>query len=89
VNSRHDAEDLTIHRSRPPTPRLMMRTWAGWYAAALHAHHQQGRARPLLVVLDCEGGLDVRVKAGRTRTLLHAAGASQVAIWPDEAAVSL
>jgi hypothetical protein len=68
---------------------LMMRTWAGWYAAALTAHYQHGAARPLLVVLDCKGGPDARVKAARTRRLLHAAGARRVAIWPDEAAVSL
>jgi hypothetical protein len=65
---------------------LMMRSWAGWYAAALTAH---GAAPPLLIVLDCKGGPDARTKAARTRTLLHAAGARRVAIWPDEATVSL
>jgi hypothetical protein len=40
-------------------------------------------------VLDCKGGPDARVKAERTRRLLHAAGARRVAIWPDQAAVSL
>jgi hypothetical protein len=68
---------------------LMMRTWAGWYTAALAAHYRRGAARPLLVVLDCKGGPDARVKAERTRRLLHAAGARRVAIWPDQAAVSL
>jgi len=68
---------------------LMMRTWAGWYAAALAACCRRGAARPLLVVLDCKGGPDARVKAGRTRRLLHAAGARRVAIWPDEATISL
>ena len=68
---------------------LMMRSWAGWYAAALAAHYQQGAPRPLLVVLDCKGGPDARTKASRTRTLLHGAGAGRVAIWPDEATVSL
>jgi hypothetical protein len=68
---------------------LMIRTWAGWYTAALHAHHQHGAPRPLLVVLDCKGGPDSRLKAARTRRLLHAAGAGRVAIWPDEATVSL
>jgi hypothetical protein len=68
---------------------LMMRTWAGWYTAALAAHHQHGMPRPLLVVLDCKGGPDARVKAARTRKLLHAAGARRVAIWPDEASVCL
>jgi hypothetical protein len=68
---------------------LMMRSWAGWYAAALAAHHTHGAARPLLIVLDCKGGPDARTKAARTRTLLHGAGARRVAIWPDEATVSL
>jgi len=68
---------------------LMMRSWAGWYAAALAAHYAHGAARPLLIVLDCKGGPDARTKAARTRTLLHAAGAGRVAIWPDEATVSL
>jgi hypothetical protein len=68
---------------------LMMRAWAGWHAAALAAHYRDGAPRPLLVVLDCKGGPDARVKAGRTRALLHGTGARRVAIWPDEAAVSL
>jgi hypothetical protein len=68
---------------------VMMRTWAGWYASALAAHYRRGSPRPLLVVLDCKGGPDARVKADRTRRLLHAVGAARVAIWPDEAAVSL
>jgi hypothetical protein len=68
---------------------LMMRSWAGWYAAALQACDRAGAARPLLIVLDCKGGPDARVKAARTRKLLHATGARRVAIWPDEAALSL
>jgi hypothetical protein len=68
---------------------LMIRTWAGWYSAARTAHHQHHAPRPLLVVLDCKGGPDARVKAGRTRRLLHSTSASRVAIWPDEASVSL
>ena len=39
--------------------------------------------------MDCKGGPDARTKAARTRRLLHAVGAGQVAIWPDEASVSL
>ena len=40
-------------------------------------------------MLDCKGGADARVKAGRTWRLLHGAGARRVAIWPDEARLSL
>ena len=43
---------------------LMMRLWAGWYAAALTAYARRAGDRPLLVVLDCKGGPDARVKAG-------------------------
>jgi hypothetical protein len=68
---------------------LMMRSWAGWHAAALAAYYQRAAPRPLLIVLDCKGGPDARTKAARTRTLLHAAGARRVAVWPDEATVSL
>jgi hypothetical protein len=68
---------------------LMMRTWAGWYAAALAAGDRYGAPRPLLVVLDCKGGPDAREKAARPRRLLHGVGARRVAIWPDEARLCL
>ena len=67
---------------------LMMRLWAGWFTATLAAARKGGR-RPLLVVLDCKGGPDARTKAARTRRLLYGAGARRVAIWPDEARLSL
>ena len=67
---------------------LMIRTWAGWYAAA-RASAQRGAPRPLLVVMDCKGGPDARNKAATTRQLLNAAGARSVAIWPDQASLSL
>jgi hypothetical protein len=68
---------------------LMMRLWAGWFTAAMAASRAGRGDRPLLVVLDCKGGRDARVKAGRTRRLLYGAGARRVAIWPDEARLSL
>ena len=68
---------------------LMMRLWAGWYAAAHAAYLRREGDRPLLVVLDCKGGPDARVKAERTRRLLHGVGARRVAIWPDEARLCL
>jgi hypothetical protein len=67
---------------------LMMRLWAGWYAVMLSAA-RRGGPRPLLAALDCKGGPDARAKAGRTRRILHGAGARRVAIWPDEASLSL
>ncbi|HEV2377932.1 MAG TPA: hypothetical protein VGS19_37950 [Streptosporangiaceae bacterium] len=68
---------------------LMMRTWAGWYAAALAAARTRGAPRPLLVVLDCKGGPDSRAKATRTARLLFSVGAVRVAVWPDQTSVSL
>jgi len=68
---------------------LMIRLWAGWFTATLQASRAGKGRRPLLVVLDCKGGRDARVKADRTRRLLYGAGARRVAIWPDEARLSL
>jgi hypothetical protein len=68
---------------------LMIRLWAGWFTAALDAHYAGTGPRPLLIVLDCKGGPDARRKADRTRRLLYGAGARHVAVWPDEARVSL
>jgi hypothetical protein len=84
--SRHQ---VIIGSSGSGKTNLMMRTWAGWHAAALTDYYRRRAARPLLVVLDCKGGPDARVKAERTRRLLHAAGARRVAIWPDQATISL
>ena len=68
---------------------LMMRLWVGWYKATSRLARLGRCARPLLVVIDCKGGRDARLKAERTRRLLHACGARRVAIWPDEDPVSL
>ena len=68
---------------------LMIRLWAGWFTATLEAALAGRGNRPLLVVLDCKGGRDARRKADRTRRLLYGAGARRVAIWPDEARLSL
>jgi hypothetical protein len=68
---------------------LMIRLWAGWFTATLHASRKGRGHRPLLVVLDCKGGRDARSKAERTRRLLYGAGARRVAIWPDEARLNL
>jgi hypothetical protein len=68
---------------------LMIRLWAGWFTAALDAARAGQGNRPLLVVLDCKGGRDARRKADRTRRLLYGAGARRVAVWPDEARLSV
>jgi hypothetical protein len=68
---------------------LMIRLWAGWFTGALDAHYAGKGNRPLLIVLDCKGGGDARKKAARTRALMYGAGASHVAIWPDQARISI
>ena len=68
---------------------LMIRLWAGWFTATLQAARAGRGNRPLLIVLDCKGGRDARDKASRTRRLLYGAGARRVAVWPDEARLSL
>jgi hypothetical protein len=68
---------------------LMIRLWAGWFTAALDAHYAGRGNRPLLIVLDCKGGRDARRKADRTRRLLYGAGARHVAVWPDQARLSV
>jgi hypothetical protein len=68
---------------------LMIRLWAGWFTATLDQAWAGKRNRPLLIVLDCKGGGDARRKADRTRRLLYGAGARRVAVWPDEARLSL
>jgi hypothetical protein len=67
---------------------LMIRLWAGWYAVTLAAA-RRGQPRPLLAALDCKGGPDGRAKANRARRVLYGVGARRVAIWPDEATLSL
>src|SRR5208282_2653070 len=63
---------------------LMIRLWAGWFTATLQAARTGRGDRPLLVVLDCKGGRDARVKADRQRRLLrrHLQAALTLAIDP-------
>ena len=68
---------------------LLLRLWAGFMAAALRRHAAGLGGPPLLVVLDCKGGVDSRRVADRTRRVLRDAGARATAIWPDEASLSL
>ena len=84
--SRHS---VIIGSSGSGKTNLMMRLWAGWYAATHAEFIRREGDRPLLIVLDCKGGPDARVKAERTRRLLHGVGARRVAIWPDEARLCL
>jgi hypothetical protein len=68
---------------------LLLRLWAGFMAAALRRCAAGLGGPPLLVVLDCKGGVDSRRVADRTRRVLRDAGARAAAVWPDEASLSL
>src|SRR5262249_27993623 len=68
---------------------LLLRLWTAFLAAGLRRHAAGLGAAPLVVVLDCKGGADARRIADRFRRLLHDAGVQSVAIWPDEASLSL
>jgi hypothetical protein len=68
---------------------LLLRLWAAFMAAGLSRHAARLAGPPLLVVLDCKGGADARRIADRARRVLREAGARNVAIWPDEASLSL
>jgi hypothetical protein len=68
---------------------LLLRLWAGYLAAARQRQAARQAGPPLIVVLDCKGGADARRIADRARRVLESAGAGNVAVWPDEACLSL
>ena len=68
---------------------LMLRLWAAFMATGLRRHASGLAGRPLVVILDCKGGADARRMAGQARRVLEASGARNVAVWPDETALSL
>jgi hypothetical protein len=68
---------------------LLLRLWAGFMATSLRRHAAGQAGAPLVVVLDCKGGADARRIADRARRVLREAGARSVAVWPDEASLSL
>jgi hypothetical protein len=68
---------------------LLLRLWAAFMATSLARHAAGLAGAPLIVVLDCKGGTDARRIADRSRRVLRDAGARNVAIWPDEAGLSL
>jgi hypothetical protein len=68
---------------------LLLRLWAAFMAVSLARHAAGLAGAPLVVVLDCKGGADARRIADRSRRVLRDAGARNVAVWPDEAGLSL
>ena len=67
---------------------LMIRTWAGWYAAARRAA-RPGRPGRCWWCWTARAAPTPGSRPTAPAALLHAAGAGRVAIWPDDAAVSL
>jgi hypothetical protein len=67
---------------------LFLRLWTAYMTIGIQRYNAGLGARPMLVVLDCKGGADSRMVAEQFRRLMLAAGA-RVAIWPDEASLSL
>ena len=68
---------------------LLLRLWAAYLATGLRRQAAGRGAAPLVVVLDCKGGASARRVADRFRRLMREAGARSVAVWPDEASLSL
>ncbi len=87
--SRLRSHQLIVGGTGTGKTTLLLRLWAGFMAAGLRAHAAGQAGPPLVVVLDCKGGADARRIADRARRVLREAGARSVAIWPDEARLTL
>jgi hypothetical protein len=87
--SRLRSHQLVIGGTGTGKTTLMLRLWAAFMAAGLKRHAAGLAGRPLVVILDCKGGADARRIAGLARRVLQASGAGNVAVWPDETALSL
>jgi hypothetical protein len=83
------AHQVVIGSTGTGKTTLMLRLWAGYLAAGLRQHAAGLAGPPAVIVLDCKGGADARRIADRFRRVLRAAGARNVAVWPDEARLSL
>ena len=84
--SRLRSHQIVVGATGTGKTTLLLRLWAGYLATA---RQRQAAGPPLIVVLDCKGGADARRVAGRARRVLRSAGAGNVAVWPDEACLSL
>ncbi len=87
--SRLRSHQIVIGGTGTGKTTLLLRLWAAFMAAGLRLHAAGQAPAPLLVVLDCKGGADARRIADRCRRVLRESGARNVAVWPDEASLSL
>jgi len=68
---------------------LELRLSTAFMTIGLRRHAAGLGNAPLLAAINCKGGRDARQDADRFRRVLNQAGARSVAIWPDEARLSL
>ena len=87
--SRLRSHQIVIGATGTGKTTLLLRLWAGYLATARRRHAARQAGPPLIVVLDCKGGADARRVADQARRVLRSAGAGNVAVWPDEARLSL
>jgi hypothetical protein len=87
--SRLRSHQIVIGATGTGKTTLMLRLWAGYLATARRRHAARQAGPPLIVVLDCKGGADARRVADWARRVLLNLGAGNVAVWPDEARLSL
>ena len=87
--SRLRSHQIVIGGTGTGKSTLLLRLWAAYLATGLQRHAARLAGPPLIVVLDCKGGGDARRIADRARRILYETGARNVAIWPDEASLSL
>jgi hypothetical protein len=87
--SRLRSHQIVIGATGTGKTTLLLRLWAGYLATARQRHAARQAGPPLIVVLDCKGGADARRVADRARRVLRSLGAGNVAVWPDEARLSL
>jgi hypothetical protein len=87
--SRLRAHQIVLGGTGTGKTTLLLRLWAAFMASGLQLHAAGQASAPMLVVLDCKGGADARRIADRCRRLLRESGARNVAVWPDEARLSV
>jgi hypothetical protein len=87
--SRLRSHQIVIGSTGTGKTTLLLRLWAAFLASGRQLHATGQAGAPLLVVLDCKGGADARRIADRCRRVLRESGARNVAVWPDDARLSL
>jgi hypothetical protein len=87
--SRLRSHQIVVGATGTGKTTLLLRLWAGYLATARRRHAARQAGPPLIVVLDCKGGADARRVADGARRVLRSLGAGNVAVWPDEARLSL